>query len=102
LLFTGRTVKAEGAQQAGLVSHLAGEGYALQVARSMAQQVTKFDAQTRVAAKKFIKPIPRAELKKEIDLFCKLFARPVVMDALRRFVETDDPMKQLPVAETNK
>ncbi len=98
LLFTGRTVKAESAQQAGLVSHLAGEGYALQVARSMAQQVTKFDAETRVAAKKFLKPIPYEELRKEIDLFCKLFSRPVVMESLRRFVETDDPMKHLPVA----
>jgi enoyl-CoA hydratase/carnithine racemase len=98
LLFTGRTVKAESAHQAGLVAHLAGEGYALQVARSMAQQVTKFDAGTRAAAKKFIKPIPRAELKKEIELFCKLFSRPVVMESLRRFVETDDPMKHLPVA----
>ncbi len=99
LLFTGRTVKAESAQQAGLVSQLAGEGYALQVARSMAQQVTKFDAETRVAAKKFLKPIPYRELQEEIDLFCKLFNRPVVMESLRRFVETDDPMKHLPVAE---
>ena len=98
LLFTGRTVKAESAQQAGLVSHLAGEGYALQVARSIAQQVTKFDPETRVAAKKFLKPIPHQELRKEIDLFCKLFNRPVVMENLRRFVETDDPMKHLPVA----
>jgi len=102
LLFTGRTVKAERVHQLGLVSHLAGEGYALQVARSMAQQVTKFDAQTRVAAKKFLKPIPHDELKKEIDLFCELFARPVVMESLRRFVETDDPMKHLPVAEQKK
>ena len=97
LLFTGRTVKAESAHQAGLVAHLAGEGYALQVARSMAQQVTKFDAQTRAAVKKFIKPIPTAELNREIALFCKLFERPVVMESLRRFVETDDPMKYLPV-----
>jgi enoyl-CoA hydratase/carnithine racemase len=102
LLFTGRTVKAESAQQAGLVSHLAGEGYALQVARSMAQQVTKFDADTRIAAKKFIKPIPRAELNKEIELFCKLFNRPAVMENLRHFVETDDPMKHLPVAAQSK
>lgn len=102
LLFTGRTVKAESAQQAGLVSHLAGEGYALQVARSMAQQVTKFDADTRMAAKKFIKPIPRAELNKEIELFCELFNRPAVMESLRRFVETDDPMKHLPVAAPSK
>jgi enoyl-CoA hydratase/carnithine racemase len=99
LLFTGRTVKAESAQQAGLASHLAGEGYALQVARSMAHQVTKFDAETRVAAKKFLKPIPHTELRKEIQLFCKLFSRPVVMESLRRFVESDDPMKHLPVAE---
>jgi enoyl-CoA hydratase/carnithine racemase len=98
LLFTGRTVRAESAQQAGLVVHLAGEGYALQVARSMAQQVAKFDPETRVAAKKFIKPIPTAELKKEIELFCKLFNRPVVLESLRRFVESDDPMKHLPVA----
>jgi len=98
LLFTGRTVKAESAQQTGLVSHLAGEGYALQVARSMAQQVAKFDSETRAAAKRFIKPIPHAELKKEIELFCELFARPVVLESLRRFVESDDPMKHLPAA----
>jgi enoyl-CoA hydratase len=97
LLFTGRTVKAESAHQAGLVAHLAGEGYALQVARSMAQQVTKFDPETRVAAKKFIKPIPSAELNKEIALFCRLFDRPVVMESLKRFVESNDPMKHLPV-----
>jgi len=98
LLFTGRTVKAEAAQQAGLVTHLAGEGYALQVARSMAQQITKFDAETRVTAKKFIKPIPYKELREEIALFCKLFDRPAVMEGLRRFVETDDQFKHLPVA----
>ena len=97
LLFTGRTVKAEAAHQAGLVTHLAGEGYALQVARSMAQQITKFDPEARVAAKKFIKPIPYQELREEVDLFCKLFNRPQVMEGLRRFVETDDPMKHLPV-----
>jgi len=102
LLFTGRTVNAESAHQAGLVSHLAGERYALQVARSMAQQVKKFDADTCAAAKKFIKPIPRAELNKEIELFCKLFDRAVVMENLRRFVESDEPMKHLPVAAQSK
>jgi enoyl-CoA hydratase/carnithine racemase len=98
LLFTGRTVKAEAAHQAGLISHLAGEGYALEVARSMAQQITKFDPEARVAAKKFIKPIPYQELRQEVELFCKLFNRPAVMESLRRFVESDDPMKHLPVA----
>jgi len=97
LLFTGRTVKAEAAHQAGLVSHLAGEGHALEVARSMAQQITKFDPEARVAAKKFIKPIPYQELRQEVELFCNLFNRPQVMESLRRFVESDDPMKHLPV-----
>jgi len=97
LLFTGRTVKAESAQQAGLITHLAGEGYALEVARSMARQITKFDPEARVAAKKFIKPIPYQELRQEAELFCKLFNRPQVMESLRRFVESDDPMKHLPV-----
>jgi len=98
LLFTGRTVKAEAAQQAGLVTHLAGEGYALQVARSMAQQITKFDAETRAAAKRFIKPVPYKELREEIAVFCKLFDRPAVMERLKRFVEADEPLKHLPVA----
>jgi enoyl-CoA hydratase len=100
LLFTGRTVKAESAHQAGLVVHLAGEGYALQVARSMAHQVTKFDGETRTAAKKFIKSIPTAELRRELELFCKLFDRPVVMESLRRFVESNEPLKHLPVAQS--
>ena len=98
LLFTGRTVKAEAAHQAGLITHLAGEGYALQVARSMAQQITKFDPEARAAAKKFVKPIPYKELREEVELFCKLFNRPQVMESLRRFVESDDPMKHLPVS----
>lgn len=97
LLFTGRTVKAETAHQAGLVTHLAGEDYALQVARSMAQQITKFDPETRIAAKKFTKPIPYKELREEVEIFLKLFNRPAVMESLKRFVETDDPMKHLPV-----
>jgi enoyl-CoA hydratase/carnithine racemase len=98
LLFTGRTVKAEAAHQAGLISHLAGEGYALEVARSMAQQITKFDPEARVAAKKFVKPIPYQELREEVELFCQLFNRPQVMENLRRFVESDDPMKHLPAS----
>jgi enoyl-CoA hydratase len=101
LLFTGRTVKAESAHTAGLVAHLVGEGYALQVARSMAHQVSKFDPETRAAAKKFIKPIPTTELRNEIDLFCKLFDRPVVMESLRRFVESNEPLKHLPATESS-
>jgi len=96
LLFTGRTVNAARAQAVGLVAQLAGEGEALRIARSTAAQITKFDAVTRATAKKFIKPIPHEELRREIDLFCELFARPAVMAALKKFVEDAGPMPYLP------
>jgi enoyl-CoA hydratase/carnithine racemase len=96
LLFTGRSVNATRAHAIGLVTQLAAEGEVLRVARSTAAQITKFDAATRSAAKKFIKPIPEDELRSEIDIFCELFARPTVMAALRKFVESTDAMPYLP------
>jgi len=96
LLFTGRTVNATRAQAVGLVAQLAGEGEALRIARSTAAQIAKFDATARAAAKKFIKPIPHEELRREIDLFCELFTRPAVMAALKKFVEDFGPMPYLP------
>jgi enoyl-CoA hydratase/carnithine racemase len=96
LLFTGRTVNATRAQAVGLVAQLAGEGETLRIARSTAAQITKFDATTRAATKKFIKPIPHDELRHEIDLFCELFTRPAVMAALKKFVEDSGPMPYLP------
>jgi enoyl-CoA hydratase/carnithine racemase len=96
LLLTGRSVNAARAQAVGLVSQLAAEGETLKVARSTAAQITKFDAVTRASAKKFIKPIPHEELRREIDLFCELFARPAVMAALKKFVESTDAMPYLP------
>jgi enoyl-CoA hydratase/carnithine racemase len=96
LLLTGRSVNATRAQAVGLVSQLAAEGEVLKIARATAAQITKFDATTRATAKKFIKPIPHEELRREIDLFCELFARPAVMAALKKFVESADAMPYLP------
>jgi len=96
LLLTGRSVNATRAQAVGLVAQLAAEGEALKLARATAAQITKFDAETRAAAKKFIKPIPHEELRREIDLFCELFSRPTVMAALKKFVESSDAMPYLP------
>ena len=96
LLFTGRTINATRAHAVGLVAQLAGEGEALRIARSTAAQIAKFDAVTRAAAKKFIKPIPHEELRREIDIFCELFTRPAVMAALKKFVESTDAMPYLP------
>src|SRR5207247_6048552 len=96
LLFTGRTVNATRAHAVGLVAQLAGEGEALRIARSTAGQIAKYDAVTRATAKRFIKPIPYQELRREIDLFCELFTRPAVMAALKKFVEDSGPMPYLP------
>jgi len=96
LLLTGRTVNATRAQAVGLVAQLAAEGEALKLARSTAAQVTKFDAATRIAAKKFIKPVPREELRNEIEIFCELFIRPAVMAGLKKFVENSGPMPYQP------
>ena len=95
-LLTGRSVNASRAQAVGLVAQLAGEGEALKVARTTAAQITKFDATTRAVAKKFLKPIPYADLKQEVEIFCDLFARPAVLAALKKFVESTDAMPYLP------
>jgi enoyl-CoA hydratase/carnithine racemase len=96
LLLTGRSVNATRAQAVGLVAQLAAEGEALKIARATAAQVTKFDAATRTAAKKFIKPIPHEELRRELEIFCDLFTRPAVMSALKKFVENTGPMPYQP------
>ena len=96
LLLTGRSINATKALAVGLVSQLAGEGEALRLARATAAQVTKFDRGTAAAAKRFIKPLPAEELRGEIDIFCQLFARPAVMQGLRKFVEDTGAHPYLP------
>jgi enoyl-CoA hydratase len=96
LLLTGRSFNATKAQQIGLVSQVVGEGEALRAARATAVQLGKFDRATTAAAKKFIKPIPQEELRREIDMFCELFMRPAVEEGLRKFVESTDAQPYLP------
>jgi enoyl-CoA hydratase/carnithine racemase len=96
LLLTGRSFNATKAQQIGLVSQVVGEGEAVRAARATAAQLKKFDRATAVAAKRFIKPIPRDELRQEIDLFCELFRSPAVEAGLRKFVESADAQPYLP------
>jgi enoyl-CoA hydratase/carnithine racemase len=96
LLFTGRSINAEKALQAGLVSQVVAEGQALRAARLTAAQMAKFDPETAAAAKTFVKPFPREELEREMELFLELFERPVVQEALRKFVEDKGPMPYLP------
>lgn len=96
LLLTGRSFNATKGQQIGLVSQVVGEGEALRAARATAAQIGKFDRETAVAAKRFIKPIPIEELRKEIDIFCELFSRPAVQAGLKKFVESTDAQPYLP------
>jgi enoyl-CoA hydratase/carnithine racemase len=96
LLLTGRSFNATKAQQIGLVSQVVAEGEAVRAARATAEQIAKFDRQTSVAAKQFIKPVPHDELRREIDIFCELFARPAVRAGLKKFVESTDAQPYLP------
>ncbi len=96
LLLTGRSVNATKALAVGLASQVASEGEALRVARATATQVTKFDRATASAAKRFIKPLPVDELRREIDTFCELFMQPAVMKGLRKFVEDASAHPYLP------
>jgi len=96
LLFTGRSINATKAQAAGLVSQVVAEGDALRAARATAAQIGKFDRETTKAAKRFIKPIPHEELRREIEIFCELFTRPAVDAGLRKFVESTDALPYLP------
>jgi enoyl-CoA hydratase len=96
LLLTGRSINATKAQQIGLISQLVAEGDALKVARYTAAQVKKFDRATSSAAKQFLKPVPYAELRQEIQIFCELFTKPAVEAGLRKFVESTDTQPYLP------
>ncbi|MGH9751893.1 MAG: enoyl-CoA hydratase/isomerase family protein [Blastocatellia bacterium] len=96
LLLTGRSFNATKAQNVSLISQLVAEGSALKVARLTAAQVKKFDRATSVAAKRFMKPIPYAELRQEIEIFCELFTKPAVEAGLRKFVESSDALPYLP------
>jgi enoyl-CoA hydratase len=96
LLFTGRSINAEKAHSLGLVSQVSSEGEVLQLARSMASEINKFDAAARIAAKRFIKPVPLADLRDEIKIFCDLFTRPAAMDGLRKFVKKPGALPYLP------
>jgi enoyl-CoA hydratase/carnithine racemase len=96
LVLTGRSFNAAKAHEIGLASQVVREGEALSVARTTAAQIAKFDRRTAGAAKKFIKPVPYDELRREIEIFCDLFTQPAVEAGLKRFVESTDRQPYLP------
>ncbi|MFT6144925.1 MAG: enoyl-CoA hydratase/carnithine racemase [Myxococcota bacterium] len=96
LLLTGRTLGAKRAYDVGLVSQVVPRGKGLKIARKVAAQTAKFDPHVVAMAKPFAKPVPRAELEREKDLFCRMVTDPVVLKALERFVNSDDARPYLP------
>ena len=90
LLLTGRSINAKKAASVGLVSQMVATGEGLAAARMTAAQSGKFSKDAMVTAKAFIKAIPKEELEQEKAHFLRLFQNPYVVNALRKFVESDD------------
>ena len=90
LLLTGRSINPRRAHEVGLVHQVVPRGRSLEVARSVAAQQVRFDAHAVATAKRFAKPLPKDALARERDMFCDLVTRPAVLQALTRFVESDD------------
>lgn len=99
LILTGRSMGASRASALGLVSQLTARGQALAVARATARQAAHFGPNVVGVAKAFMKPLPRAQLQQEKQLFLKLFAEPALQTALATFVESRDRMPYLPPKE---
>lgn len=98
-ILTGRSLNAARAHGIGLVSQLCGRGEALAVARDVAAQVGRFDPVVQARAKGFLKEVPAEALAREKEEFLSLFERPGVVEALGRFVTSEDKMPYLPQNE---
>jgi enoyl-CoA hydratase/carnithine racemase len=96
LLLTGRSINAKKALASGLVSQMVSVGDGLRAARATARQCTKFDPEAAAACKRFMKPLPREQLRQEKEHFIRLANRPFLKAALKKFVESDDIRPYLP------
>ena len=99
LLLTGRSINAVRAREVGLVSQVAANGQALQLARDVARQIAKLDPGVVAATKQFIKPKAPAgdeERRAEINLFCELCSQPTLEAALEKFVFSTSAQPYLP------
>ena len=90
LLLTGRSMNAKRAQSIGLVSQMVAQGKHLDAARGTARQAARFDAAAQRTCKRFIKPVPYAELDLEKQLFKRLAVQPAFEAALKKFAESKD------------
>lgn len=96
LLLTGRSLGARRAHELGLVSQVVQRGEALNVAREVALQSTRFAPEVVASAKAFMKRVPEAEIEREKALFLSMFADGRVARALASFDASTEKMPYLP------
>lgn len=96
LLLTGRSLNAERAREAGLVSQVAGRGRAAEAARAALRQSLRVPAAAVAAAKRHAKPDPAAEIAGEVETFLELFEAPRCAEALADFAARSDLLPYLP------
>ena len=96
LLLTGRSIRATKAAEIGLVTHVVPRGEGLTAARAVANQTGKFDPEARRSCKRFLKLLPTERLEEEKRVALRLFQSDVVINALKKFVESDDVRPYLP------
>jgi len=92
LLLTGRSLSAEAALRAGLVSQRVGAGQQRAVAERVLAQAVRHPPAATAAAKRLLKPVDPALLQREVDTFCELLRAPDVLEALTQFVARSDPL----------
>lgn len=96
LLLTGRSLNAERAREAGLVSQVTGAGGASAAAASALRQTLRVPAAAVAAAKRHAKPHDPNAIDREIETFLELFARPECAAALADFVSRKDVLPYTP------
>lgn len=96
LLLTGRSLNAERAREAGLVSQVSGKGKAARAAASALRQTLRVPPAAVAAAKRHSKPHDPAAIATEIETFLSLFERSECAAALADFVSREDPLPYTP------
>ena len=92
LLLTGRSLNAERARDAGLVSQVVAPGRQEAAAAGALRQALKLPPAAIAAAKRLAKPHAEAALAAERERFLELFARPECARALAEFAGRDDTL----------
>ncbi|MEZ6187434.1 MAG: enoyl-CoA hydratase/isomerase family protein [Planctomycetota bacterium] len=92
LLLSGRSLSADAALRAGLITQRVAAGRQQAAAERLLAQALRHPPAATAAAKRLLKRPDPAALDREIDAFCELVQSPTVLAALRAFVARTDPL----------